>query len=531
MTDFRIDNNIVRQSSPSFTKNVEQHFKEIKYKNTTSSLSGMSNFDTVHLYQSDFVNGTILLTKPGKYVLQEDIVFDPVAEPPKNDLAFVLGWFAAIAIYGVDITLDLNKHTIRQSTSFHLKQRFWSCIELGNRPFIGGQGPQNFGTPYIAPKWTRIVNGVFGLSSHYAIHGNGPKGLVIEDLEICNYEVAGISINGAENAIIRNVKVKQNYRYVKVNGKFSNAVFILQYAQAILQSNPAQTFILNGVSVSGKDVVDKLQSTVDSILNGGAIPPLFEFNGVGNDGVSYGIALNTMGVLVNDFIKTYNDNGANKNIFLDNVRVYDITTTPIEIPTLEGTDGKINVDTAGGVIPFTELQDGGGKYAGNELSDVQVFVAQIKPSYGGHISDNVMSWIKGDKPTLTGSIVADRDIMAHIGKGVFGLFISSGSNITCNNVNIGNIHSHSQSKLNMGCVSGVCVSGSKLVQINKVKIDGIYSKSSIPSFFKLVGENNTAVQGYILNSLYTSSDYSTDFTPSMDDVSKLDFSGQFSLRE
>ena len=530
MTDFRINSND-RQSSPSFALEVEKHFKEIKYKNTTSSLTNLSNYDTVHLYQSDFDNGTILLTKPGKYVLQEDIIFDPNTEPPTDDLAFVLGWFAAIAIYGVDITLDLNQHVIRQSTSFHLKQRFWSCIELGNRPFIGGQGPQNFGTPYIAPKWTHIKNGGFGLSSHHGIHGNGPKGLLIEDLEICNYEVAGISINGAENAIIRHVKVKQNYRNVKVNGKFSNAIFILQYANVILQSNPAQTFIVNGDNVSGQTVVDTLQTIVDNVLNGGVVPSLFEFEGVGNDGVSYGIALNTMGVLVNDFIKTYNENGANKNIFLDNVRIYDITTTPVEIPTFEGEDGKINVDTAGGVIPFTELKDGDGKYSGNELSNVQVFVAQVKPSFGGHISDNVMSWIKGDTPTLTGDIVADRDIMAHIGKGIFGLFISSGSNITCKNVNIGNIHSHSTSKLNMGCVSGVCISGSKLVQMDKVKMDGIYSKSSVPSFFKLVGQNNTSVQGYVLNSLYTSSDYSDDFTPSMDDISKVDFSGQFTMRE
>ena len=57
-------------------------------------------------------------------------IYDPAA--------FGVGFFAAIAVAGQNITLDLNGCNLEQTPEFALLQRFYANVEIGRQPFITG---------------------------------------------------------------------------------------------------------------------------------------------------------------------------------------------------------------------------------------------------------------------------------------------------------------------------------------------------------------------------------------------------------
>ena len=54
---------------------------------------------------------------------------------------FWLGFFAAVSIAADDVVLDLNGFEIRSSEEFLLRQRFFSIVELADKPFKVRSGP------------------------------------------------------------------------------------------------------------------------------------------------------------------------------------------------------------------------------------------------------------------------------------------------------------------------------------------------------------------------------------------------------
>lgn len=46
------------------------------------------------------------------------------------------------------------------------------------------------------------MNGTINRSSHHGIHGNSMSEIFLYELKIKNFEVAGISLNGASQSII-----------------------------------------------------------------------------------------------------------------------------------------------------------------------------------------------------------------------------------------------------------------------------------------------------------------------------------------
>ena len=125
------------------------------------------------------------ITRPGIYVLQENIIFEPNKDndffptmeqitsgqyPSFTSGPYHLGFFAAITIESDNVLLDLNQKTIKQSALHNLQQRFYANIELASAPFIPTQGPGDFGSSVVTPTNVLIRNGNLGLSSHHGIH-------------------------------------------------------------------------------------------------------------------------------------------------------------------------------------------------------------------------------------------------------------------------------------------------------------------------------------------------------------------------
>merc|ERR1719361_415879 len=201
--------------------------------NIASSTCVQSN-NVICLYNPDFQQGTYLCDQPNMtYKLAEDIKFQPQEQNNFRPVcdnqdsvycseAFSLGFFAAIAITANDVKIDLNGKTIQASLSFSFNQRFFSIIELGNSPFIAGQGPAEFGN-FNSVSNIEICCGTLGRSSHHGIHGNDASNVHIHDLKIKKFEVAGIHLNGCEDVVIEDVTIEQSSHEVRFVSTLSQA--------------------------------------------------------------------------------------------------------------------------------------------------------------------------------------------------------------------------------------------------------------------------------------------------------------------
>ena len=212
-------------------------------------------YATIYLTNKSFENGTVRITVPGKYILKEDIIFNPNEDhdfqpkdlqiisgqyPIGKGSGFHLGFFAAITVETENVIIDLAGHTIKQSKLHNLQQRFFSLIELANSPFIPKQGPAPFSTEnnYKAANNVQIKNGVFGLTSHHSIHGNGMKNILITDAEFNDFEVAAIALNGATSSTLKNLRINGTSQHIPVLSSYSQSRFIRTFLKKLKKENP-----------------------------------------------------------------------------------------------------------------------------------------------------------------------------------------------------------------------------------------------------------------------------------------------------
>jgi hypothetical protein len=449
----------------NFTKKIEN----FSYNNNTPK-------SIIYLRQRDFNNGTVRITVPGIYVLVENIVFNPNEDndfmPTQEQISsglypenmqgpYHLGFFAAITIETDNVILDLNDHTIKQSVKHNIQQRFYANIELANSPFIPTQGPANFngGLSYKAANNVLIMHGILGRSSHHGIHANEANKVIIYNLNITDFEVAGIALNGTTTGILHNLKINNSKRDIPVLGTYSQARFIRKFLNLAVSNHPTLTF--NGKTITDilTNINNDLNATYTSYIQNGTIPDnLFKNTTKELDGNVYGIVLSVRGVVVNDFITERTSQMiGNTDIKLDGIIIDNITSTPLEIigvnskPTSnEAYGGKVQVGPIGDVLQIENIQDSFGRYDGNSLSDAHLILAKSEytgPKGTTNIASRIIEWAETNVNINTvvtegdGNYyyVAGGDSMSHIMKGNIGLFISAGDNISANNIHIKNI--------------------------------------------------------------------------------------------
>ena len=221
---------------------------------TTSIISTTTSY---YISQSDVEYGTYRITEPGTYILSEDLKFnfnapsiddisdelwspnnydtDKIAWFPTSEQytdsyngLYSLGFFAGITIESDDVTIDLDGHSIEMNYAFYLQQRFFSLIELGNRQFIAGQGIiNNDNIDEVYPSNVIITNGLLGLSSHHAIHGNNVQSLIISDMTIHNFDIAGFACNGCSDVSISASTIGPQNTNIPVLGRYTHSRALL----------------------------------------------------------------------------------------------------------------------------------------------------------------------------------------------------------------------------------------------------------------------------------------------------------------
>merc|ERR1719189_2514911 len=241
----------------------------------------------IEVYARDFAAGTYRITAPGTYVVMEDVEFEMQSpededEPMPNDSGawypaedqeddymgaggsfigpYSMGFFAGFAIESDDVTIDLNGHELKMSKVFHMQQRWFSIIEVGSKAFISGQGPANFGPYMIYANNVHIKNGIVGRSSHHGIHANGFENLVIEDVIIRDFEVAGMAMNGFIGLTLKNIEIGPVYQEVPVMGVYTQARIMLPRLRNVAENNPyGQVEFAGRGSSTADEVLDELQ--------------------------------------------------------------------------------------------------------------------------------------------------------------------------------------------------------------------------------------------------------------------------------
>lgn len=465
-----------------------------------------------YLNQSSFKTGTFRITKPGIYILKENIVFGPNPEndfrPLKGDKeysnrAYSLGFFAAITIEVDGVELDLNNKTLKQDDRMAWMQRFYANIETASTPFIPKQGPGDFGSKIVSPKYIYIHNGKLGRSSHHGIHGNGNKYLVIENVDMIDYEFVGSAINGGHYVVYKDCRILHSFRDLKVLASWSAALFAQQFADRIIEE------VNSGKSISKELFRElshnrlRLQRVIDNtkkeLFEGKDVSnPLFRNELKVGDGNMYGILSHPLGVAINEFSSAETMEGEKSTyFFIDNCLIKDIEGDVDEIITFQDKEGKAQKGPSGDLLKLKDCSDQSGKYRPNSLSELILSLARLKNAgykfdYGTlNINNDILNWSRGrgDLSSLLSKgykFITGQDSMAHHGKGVLGIRIDGTKHVVITHNHIENIINHGRmgaeynkkdgGKIYDGCnSSAIHISYSDDVWLDKTRIKNIKS--------------------------------------------------------
>lgn len=540
---------------------------------SSNNLSMLNNFKQMiedtstqkfYIGQKDFRDGTYRIKKSGIYKLMENIEFSPNNNTEKsmncNDFINVLdnfhpkypeqindypsppyqfGFFAAITIECDNVIIDMNYKKLSQSHTHYFHQRFYSNIELNKSPFITGQGPSNFGEIEF-PKNICIKNGILGKSSHHSIHGNGNKNILLENLTITEYEVAGIAINGGENMIFRDIKIKDSSKIVDINFLYSNALYTRRFLYQLIKKNPNAYLNIKGknkkyvsqilcelqdemINKVYKFIIKKEQHQSNLFLNKSKLP----------EGNIYGIVLNTIGVVINDFLKNRNNIVGNYDIVIHDVFFENINSFPREIISLTEKK-KLHTGTVGDIIPYLDIIESDSKfYNPNPITNATVILAKYKnidsefniSSKSLFIPQFMIDEFFENQNNLIDiknkyslKFVNLRDQMNHVMKGNLIIFISGGNNIKIDNIYIENISNeglrcdcdpdrisdyefiyYTEDFINYNMtyknylgnnISPICIVSSTNTDINNIYCKNIYSKNGRCEGVQIIGESN-----------------------------------------
>lgn len=537
--------NFVNRSIDIQNTNLIEHFNNYPLLDGNEFYSFNSNtpYKTIHLTPRSFVNGTVRITVPGYYKLNSDITFEPNIDnnfqptdkqitsgqyPMGKEGAYHLGFFAAITIESDDVILDLNGYKIEQSEKHSIMQRFFSIIELASSPFIPKQGPSSFSNKNnFKPSNTVLIkNGRLGRSSHHGIHGNSMKNILLMDLDINEFEVAGIALNGAEDSILKNITIHDNDQKIPVLSNFSQAIFIKPFLKKVKKQFPNASLNLISGSKNIDTIISELNNSIEytknELYNNRELDDnnIFKNKSGLYDGNAYGIVLNVNGVVINHLKKERTDKMiGNKNIHLENIKINNIITEPVEFVGLSLEEesnpskqqariiraekepafgGKSQAGPVGDILEVEKLLNANNTYKQNILSNSQLIIAKYlsKDNKGtNNISPEIVDWAESNKSLIDVmnsnklSFTYGGDSMGHIMKGNIGLFISAGENVKVDKINIHSIetknnkvgssifidYTDEDSKLGL-LACGCCITGSNNIVMKNEEIKYINSQ-------------------------------------------------------
>lgn len=458
------------------------NFKKNEYDDPdwVSKLKNMDNDSHIYyLTNSDFKSGTFRIKSPGRYVLKEDIIFNPNPDNNfqpylyqklyYNKFTYALGFFAAITIESDNVTIDLNNHSIQQSKGHYKNQRFYANIELGNSPFTPNNGPANFGSVFFNCNNIIIENGSLKLSSHHGIHGNNSTNLVFRNLIIDEYEVSGISLNGCNNIVCNHISI-ETVKSVNFNHKLAHLIICKPIIEKLSLENPNATIHNKTI----KQLICEMNETIDNESG------ISKNKNVFVDGNAYGLSFNGEGPVIGSF-KAELVNYTAYKIFLNDITIKSIKTAVEEVPGYKreykpsskqnkGYDNNIQKGPVGQVLDVKMINKNN-TYSGNILSDIQFILA--KYSVINSIDDCLIEWVDKKKEAIISEnrFIFGIDNMNHVMKGNIGIFFSNVKDSIIQNINVEEMINNSPLKYKISDAhnnNAIAVIGSKNIEVKNI---------------------------------------------------------------
>lgn len=414
----------------------------------------------VELRNADFVDGTLRFTTTGYFYLAENVVFAPNADngfqPYANQseyagVAYSLGFFAAVTFEAPNIVFDLRGFTMVQSTAHALHQRFYAHVELGEAPFLGGQGPAAFAPEASVVDGATVMNGVLGRSAHHGVHGNTGDRVLVQDLIIRDYEVAAVALNGFRGVVVENIRAEGTFRAVPVTARWSTAHFLKPFIALALElsggANPAEEAALeaarDALLALEADVVQDLVTDGLPLINATAHPAAAAAfstgDGVFDGGSAYGMVFYPVGQASFGFVNDPARARAweTRDILLRNVHLGPTVVRPVEVVALRRTsNSRLQIGPVGDVVRVAEAMDGAGNYVPEPVTEGQLALAALVAQLSGpqqaqfntlHVDPETLDWRAG-AATMADLVAADvfryarnGDSMRHVTKGAIGL--------------------------------------------------------------------------------------------------------------
>ena len=417
------------------------------------------------LKNSDFAAGTVRLTKAGTYRIVEDIVFDPNPTDnwlPRPDQSLLyppakyrLGFFAALTIEGDGIVVDGGGFMISQSLDHYMQQRFFSVIELADQPFIPRQGPAPMSPVLVPATNSRVHNLILGLSSHHGIHGNNCRNIVLENITVTQFEIAGIAINGGVGVCLKDIVISGSSNQVPVLSTYSQARFIQPFWSLV---DLSKSITLRGQLYTGTDLKNNLLASMDEAFSRyKAGDPITDNLFANHQGITecnqYGLVLNMSGVAVNELPMYRDPRKGNSDITVENVSISCITGAYQEIASLSVQDeeknkpssayAKVQAGPVGDVFRYMEVSNKQGHYTGNVLSDAQIFLSR---EGFGSIQEATVQWAQTHRSILTNPyLLTNLDTMAHFSKSSVGILVIGADKLRMKQITVDGIYNEGTS--------------------------------------------------------------------------------------
>ena len=116
-------------------------------------------------------------------------------------------YYLGITIESDDVVINLNGFKFEMDKRFYLQQRFFSLIELANRPFAPGKGAANWGWITHYASNVIVKDGSLGLTSHHCLHGNFLNNVLVSNVEMSQFDVAGFGCGQCVKVELRDLDI------------------------------------------------------------------------------------------------------------------------------------------------------------------------------------------------------------------------------------------------------------------------------------------------------------------------------------
>jgi hypothetical protein len=429
----------------------------------------------IYIYQIDFDNGPYIISKPGIYILMENIKtqFFKTKELALNISPYdKLGHSAALKIECENVILDLNGYHISQSPQDYCVQRFFALIQLNDMPFNPQTGPitTELRTKIKTAHNCIIKNGELRLSSHQSILGNNNENIIIENLKCENFEVTGININNGLNIYIENCIFGNSLGSPYSNGIKSIVPLTPIFAGLTFIHKLLNSILDNDTLIKSTSDIETLNETIEEINN--LLNPILciiyqyttlseIFNNlvqlcnsctnkdlclfVNMTGLSpcnvQGIKFTGKNPSIGPFhtsVELENNMLDVSNINIKNVMIRNLVAEINERVLL--TENSQIIHIGAGLKITTEIIDTSiGQYLINSIYNLITSNLSIKEIIKSNISYDVVNFVNNNINNGNIGFKRSMDIMGHVNKGVIGMRIGSIQKACIDNIKIYNI--------------------------------------------------------------------------------------------